>query len=333
MTFSVKMPALGESVTEGTVTRWFKSEGDQVALDEPLLEVSTDKVDTEIPSPAAGTLQKIMVAVDQTAAVGAELAIIADGATASAAPKESPKQTVQEVKPVPTPTVNPTPAVNTASETIVLMPALGESVSEGTVTRWLKSVGDQISADEPLLEVSTDKVDTEIPAPASGTLLSIDVPVDSTVPVGARLATIGATSGQRAPAPTPPIATAPIIQAAPKVAPAPAPAPTQLVSSAKPVLIDAYVTPIVRKLANENGVNLASIKGTGVGGRIPERGCPRRSCSPSERYSTGFITPTSKCQPSFSSSSGFCVTVTRHEGDDVKTAQSYCSSYVGIATS
>ena len=262
MTFSVKMPALGESVTEGTVTRWLKSEGDQVALDEPLLEVSTDKVDTEIPSPAAGTLQKIMVAVDQTAAVGAELAIIADDATAPVVPKESPKPTVQEVKPVPTPAVNTTPA------TIVVMPALGESVSEGTVTRWLKSVGDQISADEPLLEVSTDKVDTEIPAPASGTLLSIDVPVDSTVPVGARLATIGATSGQRAPAPTPPIATAPIIQAAPKVAPAPAPAPTQLVSSAKPVLIDAYVTPIVRKLANENGVNLASIKGTGVGGRI-----------------------------------------------------------------
>jgi 2-oxoglutarate dehydrogenase E2 component (dihydrolipoamide succinyltransferase) len=260
MTFSVKMPALGESVTEGTVTRWLKSEGDQVALDEPLLEVSTDKVDTEIPSPAAGTLQKIMVAVDQTAAVGAELAIIADGATAPVAPKESPKPTVQEVKPVPTPAVNATP------ETIVSMPALGESVSEGTVTRWLKSVGDQISADEPLLEVSTDKVDTEIPAPASGTLLSIDVPVDSTVPVGARLATIGATSGQRAPTPTPPISTAPIIQAAPKVAPAPA--PTQVVSSAKPVLIDAYVTPIVRKLANENGVNLATIKGTGVGGRI-----------------------------------------------------------------
>ena len=197
------MPALGESVTEGTVTRWLKSVGDSVAIDEPLLEVSTDKVDTEIPSPAAGVLSKIVVGVDQVAAVGAELAVIADSTfatvpTQSATPTPAPAQVPTpapkvEVKPIQ----EVAPAATTGS-TVVSMPALGESVSEGTVTRWLKSVGDQVRADEALLEVSTDKVDTEIPSPVSGTLLSIDVPVDSTVPVGARLATIGSSSAASA---------------------------------------------------------------------------------------------------------------------------------------
>ena len=277
------MPALGESVTEGTVTRWLKKEGEQVALDEPLLEVSTDKVDTEIPSPAAGVLQKIVVAVDQVALVGAELAVIADGAAPAAAPAATPPV---QVAPVPTPApVSPAaPSSNSsAGATLVVMPALGESVSEGTVTRWLKAVGDQVNADEPLLEVSTDKVDTEIPAPTSGTLLSIDVAVDSTVPVGARLATIGSSSA--APASTPaPVAPAPVApapaQAAP-VAPKPVPAPPQTPPPLVPTTLvpttlipkpsaldDSYVTPIVRKLAAENGVDLSRVKGTGVGGRI-----------------------------------------------------------------
>jgi len=285
MTFSVKMPALGESVTEGTVTRWLKAEGDQVALDEPLLEVSTDKVDTEIPSPAAGVLAKIVVAVDQVAAVGAELAVINDGATASSAP--APAAPVAAPAPVPTPVPTPAPVVTqvaatpapvqSGSATIVTMPALGESVSEGTVTRWLKSVGDQVTADEALLEVSTDKVDTEIPSPASGTLLTIDVPVDSTVPVGARLASIG--SGAAAPVATPPAPpkpapAAPVAPVAATPAPSPArpvPAPPQTPPPLVPkpsALDDSYVTPIVRKLANENGVDLSKVKGTGVGGRI-----------------------------------------------------------------
>ena len=278
MTFSVKMPALGESVTEGTVTRWLKSEGDQVALDEPLLEVSTDKVDTEIPSPAAGVLQKIVVAVDQVAAVGAELALIADGQSAApAAPKiESAPAPVQPVPVIPEqPKTEPvsTPTSDNSSATLVYMPALGESVSEGTVTRWLKSVGDSVAADEPLLEVSTDKVDTEIPSPVSGTVLSIDVAVDSTVPVGARLASIGSAGAViSAPVVTAPVVTAPVVTPpAPIVAtpapvvPAPAAAPAV---TAKSTLSDAYVTPIVRKLANESGVDLSRIKGTGVGGRI-----------------------------------------------------------------
>ena len=292
MTFSVKMPALGESVTEGTVTRWLKKEGEQVALDEPLLEVSTDKVDTEIPSPAAGVLQKIVVAVDQVALVGAELAVIADGAAPAAAPAATPPVQVAPVPtpaPVPPAASVPTPAPNANSSsgaTLVVMPALGESVSEGTVTRWLKAVGDQVSADEPLLEVSTDKVDTEIPAPTSGTLLSIDVAVDSTVPVGARLATIGSSSAAPAstPAPVAPVAPAPVApapaQAAP-VAPKPVPAPPQTPPPFVPTTLvpttlipkpsaldDSYVTPIVRKLAAENGVDLSRVKGTGVGGRI-----------------------------------------------------------------
>jgi len=291
MTFSVTMPALGESVSEGTVTRWLKSEGDHVAMDEPLLEVSTDKVDTEIPSPVAGILQKIVVAIDQTVPVGAELAIIADGAApastpAPVAPVAAAPVTPPPAAPVAAAPVTPPPAAPvaatpaTSAGTIITRPALGESVSEGTVTRWLKGVGDSIAVDEALLEVSTDKVDTEIPSPVAGTIISIDVPVDSTVPVGARLAVIGGAgaSAPAAPLASPPAApvAAPAVVAAPVAAPvvsAPAPvappAPTPVVASA-PVSqpVDAYVTPIVRKLANDLGVNLAIVKGTGIGGRI-----------------------------------------------------------------
>jgi 2-oxoglutarate dehydrogenase E2 component (dihydrolipoamide succinyltransferase) len=280
------MPALGESVSEGTVTRWLKSEGDHVAMDEPLLEVSTDKVDTEIPSPVAGTLQKIMVAVDQTVPVGAELAIIADGAAPAATPAPAapiatnPVQTPPPAAPVAaTPATPATPAPSNTAGTIITMPALGESVSEGTVTRWLKGVGDSVAVDEALLEVSTDKVDTEIPSPVAGTIISIDVPVDSTVPVGARLAVIGGAGVAAAPAapvqtPPPaapvasPVASPVAVPAAVVTAAAVAPAPVAQVSAPSSQPIDAYVTPIVRKLANELGVNLANIKGTGIGGRI-----------------------------------------------------------------
>jgi len=289
------MPALGESVTEGTVTRWLKKEGDAIAVDEPLLEVSTDKVDTEIPSPVAGVLQKIVVQVDSTVAVGAELAVIAESGSAAkpaaqtpapvATPTPAPVAAPTPVAtPAPTPVApvqvsTPTPAPASSGATIVSMPALGESVTEGTVTRWLKKVGDAVAADEALLEVSTDKVDTEIPSPVSGTVLSIDVPVDSTVAVGARLASIGvsgSTAPAAKPAPVAPVATsvptpkptpapvAPAVMPAPVIAPAPVAAAPISSSRAD----DAYVTPIVRKLAAEAGVNLATIKGTGVGGRI-----------------------------------------------------------------
>ena len=307
MTFSVTMPALGESVTEGTVTRWLKKEGDSIAVDEPLLEVSTDKVDTEIPSPVAGVLQKIVVPVDSTVAVGAELAVIAESGSATKPAAQTPAPVASPVAapapvapPAPTPTPvppvqvsTPAPAAASSGATIVSMPALGESVTEGTVTRWLKKVGEAVAADEALLEVSTDKVDTEIPSPVSGTVLSIDVPVDSTVAVGARLASIGV-SGASAPAakPTP---VAPVATPAPKPVPTPAPvaaAPAPVIAptpvAATPVSSsradDAYVTPIVRKLAAEAGVNLATIKGTGVGGRIRKEdilaATPRAAATP-----------------------------------------------------
>jgi 2-oxoglutarate dehydrogenase E2 component (dihydrolipoamide succinyltransferase) len=280
MTFSVTMPALGESVSEGTVTRWLKAEGDHVNVDEPLLEVSTDKVDTEIPSPVAGILQKIVVQIDQTVPVGAELAIIADGAAASVPapaapviPKPEPVAAapVAPVAPTPAPVAPSAPAQSSAG-TVITMPALGESVSEGTVTRWLKNVGDSVAVDEALLEVSTDKVDTEIPSPVAGTLLAIDVAVDTTVPVGARLGLIGSTNGA---APTPAPATpAPVVSTPVTPTPAPvvaaqvvaAPAPVAAAPVSQPA--DAYVTPLVRKLASELGVNLAQVKGTGIGGRI-----------------------------------------------------------------
>ena len=276
MTFSVTMPALGESVSEGTVTRWLKAEGDHVNVDEPLLEVSTDKVDTEIPSPVAGTLTKIVVQIDQTVPVGAELAIIADGAAqpAAAAPVAA-APVVAPAAPVVAPVVAPVAAVPApvvaaapTSGTVITMPALGESVSEGTVTRWLKNIGDSVAVDEALLEVSTDKVDTEIPSPVAGTLLTIDVAIDTTVPVGARLGLIG-TSGSiaapvaAAPVIAPPVAAPPVAVAAAPVAPV-APVSAPVVSQPA----DAYVTPLVRKLANDLGVNLANIAGTGIGGRI-----------------------------------------------------------------
>ena len=299
MTFSLTMPALGESVTEGTVTRWLKNEGDQVAIDEPLLEVSTDKVDTEIPSPVAGTLQKIVVGIDQTVAVGAELAIIADGGSAAApvaaapaavapAAPVAPAPAVETPAPVAAaPAVAPVAAAPAASAgTVISMPALGESVSEGTVTRWLKNVGDSVAVDEALLEVSTDKVDTEIPSPVAGILLAIDVPIDTTVAVGARLGLIGASGAApvaAAPVVTPPPVAAPVV-AAPVVTPPPAapvvaapvvtPPPAAPIAAASvssaPITqpADAYVTPLVRKLASELGVNLANVKGTGIGGRI-----------------------------------------------------------------
>ncbi|MBY8868301.1 biotin/lipoyl-containing protein, partial [Streptomyces sennicomposti] len=182
MAVSVTLPALGESVTEGTVTRWLKAEGERVEADEPLLEVSTDKVDTEIPSPAAGVLASIKVAEDETVEVGAELAVIDDGtgapaaapaaeqapAEAAPAPTETAAPAAQtpaapateQAAPAPAPTAEAASGGGGAEGTDVVLPALGESVTEGTVTRWLKSVGDSVEADEPLLEVSTDKVDT-----------------------------------------------------------------------------------------------------------------------------------------------------------------------------
>lgn len=318
MAVSVTLPALGESVTEGTVTRWLKAEGERVEADEPLLEVSTDKVDTEIPSPAAGILASIKVAEDETVEVGAELAVIDDGTGAPAAapapaaepvaePAPEPAQaapSTEQAAPAPAPTAEAASGGGSAEGTDVVLPALGESVTEGTVTRWLKEVGEEVAEDEPLLEVSTDKVDTEIPAPVAGVLLEIVVGEDETAEVGAKLAVIGAPGAAPAAAPAPaapapaaeapapapapaapapapapapqaPSAPAPQQQTAPAPDPAPAapaPAPAPVTPAPAPAATSgddgAYVTPLVRKLAAENGVDLATVKGTGVGGRV-----------------------------------------------------------------
>ncbi|MFC0848709.1 2-oxoglutarate dehydrogenase, E2 component, dihydrolipoamide succinyltransferase [Streptomyces noboritoensis] len=311
MSVSVTLPALGESVTEGTVTRWLKAEGERVEADEPLLEVSTDKVDTEIPAPASGILASIKVAEDETVEVGAELAIIDDGSgapAAAAAPAAEPAAApapapVAEAPAAPAPVAEaPAPAAapaGGAAGTDVTLPALGESVTEGTVTRWLKQVGEEVAEDEPLLEVSTDKVDTEIPAPVAGVLLEIVVGEDETAEVGAKLAVIGAAgaapaaaAAPAAPAPAAPVAApaapaapapapvaapapaAPVAAPAAPAAPAPAPvaAPAPVTPAPAPVATSgddgAYVTPLVRKLASESGVDLGAVKGTGVGGRI-----------------------------------------------------------------
>ena len=204
MSTSVVLPALGESVTEGTVTRWLKKVGDTVQADEGLLEISTDKVDTEIPSPVSGVIEEILVDEDETVEVGAVLAKIGDGSSApsSESPAEEAPQdeAPQEAEPEPQPEPAPEPAPAPAPEAQtapsgggkdVVLPELGESVTEGTVTRWLKAVGDTVEVDEPLLEISTDKVDTEIPSPVAGTLQEILVQEDETVSVGATLARIG----------------------------------------------------------------------------------------------------------------------------------------------
>ncbi len=328
MATSVQMPALGESVTEGTVTRWLKQEGDTVELDEPLLEVSTDKVDTEIPSPAAGVLTKIVAQEDDTVEVGGELAVIGDAGEDSGGGEEpkseepaAEEQPAEEEKPAEEPAAQPEPAAEEQEEpkeepepeekpaaassgggeaTPVLMPELGESVTEGTVTRWLKKVGDSVAVDEPLVEVSTDKVDTEIPSPVAGTLVSITAEEDDTVAVGGELAKIGDAGAAPAekpepkpepkeepkeepkqeakeepkeePEPEPEPKPEPKEEAKPEPKPEPKPEqkPEPKPQAAPEPSGDGapYVTPLVRKLAGENNIDLSSLKGSGVGGRI-----------------------------------------------------------------
>ncbi|MFI2294799.1 2-oxoglutarate dehydrogenase, E2 component, dihydrolipoamide succinyltransferase [Isoptericola sp. NPDC019571] len=318
MSENVQLPALGESVTEGTVTRWLKAVGDTVAVDEPLLEVSTDKVDTEIPSPVAGVLEQILVEEDETVEVGATLAVVGDGsgagggdaapaAEAPAAEAEAPaepEQPAAPAEPAPAPeTPAPAaeapaaeaPAAGGGEGTEVTLPALGESVTEGTVTRWLKAVGDSVEVDEPLLEVSTDKVDTEIPSPVAGTVQKLLVDEDETVEVGAVLAVVGSGAAPAAEKPAEPSpAKAPEPVGAPSKPEEPAPAPEKPAEE-KPAAVEkpapapqepaqpepaaekpapsapgkgSYLTPLVRKLAAEKGVDVSSLQGTGVGGRI-----------------------------------------------------------------
>ena len=293
MSHSVEMPALGESVTEGTVSSWYKAVGEHVEADEPLVSVATDKVDTDVPSPVSGVVEQILVPEDETVDVGTVIAIIGDGsglggaAEATPAPVAEPTPAPAAPAPVAEPTPAPAPAAPAPSDdtagTEVTMPALGESVTEGTVSSWYKAVGDTIEADEPLVSVATDKVDTDVPSPVSGVVIKLLVPEDETVDVGTPIAIIGAPGAAPvAPAPAPvaaeptpaPAPVAPAAAPAP-VAPAPAPAvvtepaPAAVAEPAPSVVTNsAYVTPLVRKLAREKGVDLSTVTGSGVGGRI-----------------------------------------------------------------
>ncbi|KQB85181.1 2-oxoglutarate dehydrogenase, E2 component, dihydrolipoamide succinyltransferase [Corynebacterium oculi] len=292
MAFSVEMPELGESVTEGTITQWLKSVGDTVEADEPLLEVSTDKVDTEVPSPTSGVLLETKAEEDDTVDVGSVIAVIGDANEAPAedspAPAEpqEPEDAPAEAQEAPQSAAEeqaPDSSGSAGEATDVAMPELGESVTEGTITQWLKSVGDTVEADEPLLEVSTDKVDTEVPSPVAGTLLEILAEEDDTVDVGATIARIGDKNAapakkqpeEQAPEPTAPEAEAPAEEEAQQT-PAPVAEKTEEPEEkkeepAKPSATSGnlpYVTPLVRKLAEKHSVDLSTVTGTGVGGRI-----------------------------------------------------------------
>ncbi|MCG7296931.1 2-oxoglutarate dehydrogenase, E2 component, dihydrolipoamide succinyltransferase [Corynebacterium afermentans] len=290
----VEMPELGESVTEGTITTWLKEVGDEVEVDEPLLEVSTDKVDTEIPSPVAGTLIEILAEEDDTVEVGDVIARVGDADAAAAsddadeadeAEAEEPKE---EKKPEPKEEKKAEPKKSSGAGTKVEMPELGESVTEGTITTWLKEVGDMVEVDEPLLEVSTDKVDTEIPSPVEGTILEILAEEDDTVEVGDVIVVIGdadaaveeddADEAEEAEEPAEEKAEE---KPEPKEEKKPEPKKEEPKAekaekaesknaSAKVNNGDnvPYVTPLVRKLADKHGVDLNSVEGTGVGGRI-----------------------------------------------------------------
>ena len=299
----VEMPELGESVTEGTITAWLKEVGDTVEVDEPLLEVSTDKVDTEIPSPVAGTLVEVLAEVDDTVDVGAVIARIGDADAAASddsdddedvpseeaieeAESKDDNDTVDEAEAKDEKPKKSGSSGGKAAD--VEMPELGESVTEGTITAWLKEVGDTVEVDEPLLEVSTDKVDTEIPSPVAGTLVEVLFDVDDTVDVGAVIARVGdadaadgdaevaaaESEAEKKAEPEEPKKEAPkkaaqAEQSSPKKdEPKPEEPKKESKQDTSGNADVPYVTPLVRKLADKHGVDLSKVEGSGIGGRI-----------------------------------------------------------------
>jgi pyruvate dehydrogenase E2 component (dihydrolipoyllysine-residue acetyltransferase) len=275
MPTDVVMPQMGESITEGTITKWLKKPGDTIQRDEPLFEISTDKVDAEIPSPVAGTLSEIKVEEGKTVTINTVVATIAENGSAAAAPAKAETAAAPAADTV-TPAAADTPAAvqgnppapvaaeqaagqSAGAGTEVLMPQMGESITEGTITKWLKKVGDTVQRDEPIFEISTDKVDAEIPSPVAGTLSEIKVGEGKTVTINTVVAVIGGAAGKSAPAAAP-AAAAPA--AATKAAPAAAPAP----SATEGERIRS--SPLVRKIAKDNNVDLAQVPGTGSEGRI-----------------------------------------------------------------
>ena len=200
MPTDVIMPQMGESIFEGTITKWLKKPGDAVQQDEPLFEISTDKVDAEIPSPAAGVLSEIKITEGNTVQINTVVGVISDAAGKSApAQAAAPPAEKKAIEPAPAPSAAtpaaPAPPPAAASLTDVIMPQMGESIFEGTITKWLKKTGETVQQDEPLFEISTDKVDAEIPSPAAGVLSEIKVQAGTTVQINTVVATIGVAGG------------------------------------------------------------------------------------------------------------------------------------------
>jgi pyruvate dehydrogenase E2 component (dihydrolipoamide acetyltransferase) len=316
MSTEVVMPQMGESITEGTITKWLKQVGDKIGRDEPLLEISTDKVDAEIPSPAAGVLLEIRSQEGDTVEVNHVIAVIGEegeaGAPAPSAPAETPAETAAPAGPssngaanihapqadgIPTAVETPVPAetnaepiaetpvaapatppasTSNAGATEIVMPQMGESITEGTITKWLKAVGDKVERDEPLFEISTDKVDAEIPSPVTGTLLEIKNQEGETVEVGTVVAFIGAegaapvASAPKAEAPAP-VETAKPVEA-PKAEPAAAvAAPVVPKTNGEMSVEDLRKTkssPLVRNIAKEHNIDISKIHGSGLSGRV-----------------------------------------------------------------
>jgi pyruvate dehydrogenase E2 component (dihydrolipoamide acetyltransferase) len=272
MPTDVIMPQMGESIFEGTITKWFKKVGEPVEKDEPLFEISTDKVDAEIPSEAAGVLIEIKfpegatVGINTVVAVLGEKGSVAKATTAPEGRAEKSATAEGTQAPLPSPQqpqeIKAPPAVARATSTgiEIVMPQMGESIFEGTITKWLKKVGDTVEKDEPLFEISTDKVDAEIPSSVAGVLTEIRATEGETVQINMVVAVIGGS-----PASTQSAAARPSMESekvtstiAASGAPKAQLAPPQVVRS----------SPLVRKIAKEHGIDLSMVAGSGSGGRI-----------------------------------------------------------------
>jgi 2-oxoglutarate dehydrogenase E2 component (dihydrolipoamide succinyltransferase) len=300
MSVEVVMPQMGESIAEGTITKWLKKPGERVERDEPLFEISTDKVDAEIPSPAAGVLLEIKHNEGETVEVNKVVALLDDGSGASASTPPAPAVAVQaeptpafvveEKQPEPVvvhiaPTPQPTPTVpvsaSSGATVEVVMPQMGESIAEGTITKWLKKVGEKVERDEPLFEISTDKVDAEIPAPSAGVLVEIKHNEGETVEVGKVVALLGSENGASGPPAAAPVSTpspTPTVEAkkvetlAAPVVTAPVTAPAAINKPLSEMSVEelrrARSSPLVRNIAKEHGIDLSRISGSGVNGRV-----------------------------------------------------------------
>jgi 2-oxoglutarate dehydrogenase E2 component (dihydrolipoamide succinyltransferase) len=345
------MPQMGESITEGTVSKWLKAVGDKIEKDEAILEISTDKVDAEVPSPSAGTLTEIRHQEGETVEVGTVLATIgAEGAVAASAPTaETPKAEAasvpDEIADAPAPAIiadavasiaeanptteNPQSAVPNPQSVEVVMPQMGESITEGTVSKWLKAVGDDIAKDEPLLEISTDKVDAEVPSPAAGKLLAINVEEGQTVEVGSVLALVGASGAAPAASAAPKPQAEPAKQAAVEATQTPAPQVKAVAAGTNggDMTVDELrrtkSSPLVRSIAKEHGIDITRIPGSGISGRVTkqdimsflETGAALR---PEDLLVKGLATPVAAPQKAAAPSTYTAAPITTSAGDRIE---------------